>query len=163
MKCIILNHKLELKGRVAEDETYSSFLARFGQTLAEDAEVDKTIHLVLPEDRLAQTVALMGGTPFANNRATSVIVKVPEECDHFSFTEDEMIAMMAHELGHLLDNTRIESPGCMEMEVNADHFAVILGLKDALSFALQKMIATGDFSEQEEKSMRSRIEILNNQ
>jgi hypothetical protein len=98
-----------------------------------DEKSDK-FSLVMPGDFLEQL--FIPGEFMAIN--SNVIFYNEEECDRIKLTEEERYALLAHELGHYYDSTSREL-GQQLREINADDFAVKLGLGCYLASALQKI------------------------
>lgn len=66
--------------------------------------------------------------------------------------------MLAHEIGHSIDTT--DRNKHHEREVNADIFAIQLEFKTSLVSGLQKLINSGDYSEEENANMSQRIAFM---
>ena len=75
-----------------------------------------------------------------------------------SLSEYELFALLAHEIGHSIDTTDRNKRD--EREVNADIFAIQLGFKTSLISGLQKLIDSGDYSEEENANMSQRIAFI---
>lgn len=80
-------------------------------------------------------------------------VKCYAQC---GFSEEEAFAIIAHELGHIERDIITCQPGGLEDEIEADKFAVKLGLKNELINALQKMIGA-EINPDKEDEMNKRI------
>lgn len=82
-----------------------------------------------------------------------------EICQKLNFSKEEMYAMIAHEIGHIFYKTReIDSP-VLDREKMADSMAILFGLKDELSSALQKIIDSGEYEDVKD-DLYKRIEYL---
>lgn len=60
-------------------------------------------------------------------------------CRKFNLTDDDCIACIAHEIGHLIDSTQRTENNGEEREFNADKYVYQLGLGHNLISALNKM------------------------
>lgn len=83
-------------------------------------------------------------------------------CDSLNLTEEEMMAAIAHEIGHIifffLENKEIYSKSCEE--VKADGYAKIMGLEDPLKSVLHKMKNSDLFSQEQKNVIESRLRFL---
>ena len=87
------------------------------------------------------------------------IIEYSEEmCNKLGLSEIEIFAMIAHEIGHILDkiNKRTDT---IPREICADSMACVLGLKNAMISGLKKMIASNLYPNENEM-MNGRIEVL---
>lgn len=78
-------------------------------------------------------------------------------CNNINLSKEERYAIIAHEIGHIYDETYKKKHE--EREKNADLFAYKLGLKAHLISVLQKMI-TIEKDDRVKKDMQKRINIL---
>lgn len=79
-----------------------------------------------------------------------------EICKRLDLSEMEVHAMIAHEIGHILDETNSER---IPREIIADSMAQVLGLGKALVSGLNKLIESGLYPD-ENDIMKERIKIL---
>lgn len=84
------------------------------------------------------------------------IVRSVNCCKRCCFSKDEEFAIIAHEIGHIEITITSRSKGGLEEEIEADKFAVKLGLKNELINALQKMIGA-EINPAKEDEMNKRI------
>lgn len=80
-------------------------------------------------------------------------VKCYAQCD---FPEGEAFAIIAHELGHIERDIITRQLGGLEDEIEADKFAVRLGLTNELRNALQRMV-DAKINLEEEDGLKKRI------
>lgn len=66
----------------------------------------------------------------------------PEECGRLGLSDPEMLAVMAHELGHILYRT---SPFDIDSESRADTLAAELGLGHQMIAAIERIISSRRF------------------
>lgn len=88
--------------------------------------------------------------PFATNPlfTNPFIVAINEAlCEHLSLSQEEKFAMIAHEIGHILDETPREANNQLIREINADQFAINLGLSNELRSGLEKFIQSGNYTD----------------
>jgi len=83
------------------------------------------------------------------------------------FTNDELEAMLAHEIGHAVDTLPRTDDTQSERENNADDFAIAHNFGSSLCSALKKCISSGIYNDQEVEGMKTRVtrirhESLNN-
>ena len=82
-------------------------------------------------------------------------------CKNGKFTEEELFAIIAHEIGHAMDNIENNTKKSLRREEDADNLSVQLGLGQILATALNKMIESGLYSDDNE-NMKIRMGILKN-
>lgn len=73
------------------------------------------------------------------------------------FTNDELEAMLAHEIGHAVDTYARTDDNQPERENNADDFAIAHFFGGSLCSALKKCILSGIYSDQEVEGIKMRI------
>ena len=90
--------------------------------------------------------------PFATNPImTPLVVAINEQvCTNLKLIQEEKNAMIAHEIGHILDKTPIDINCQLKREYNADQFAINLNLFNELKTGLEKIIQSGNYSEETE-------------
>ena len=86
--------------------------------------------------------------PFATNTIMNpqVITINEQVCLHLNLTQEKQYAIIAHEIGHILDDTARQPNNQLIRECNADQFAVNLGLSQYLISGLEKIIDCSDYS-----------------
>lgn len=112
-------------------EIVDSFIRLFGGLLEDLAShYDGAIEFrrLLPEENDFQD--LMG-------RVGNTVFFSPEEVGKIGLTDVEILAALAHEVGHIVYNTRGWDPDCEE---RADTLAAELGLGSQMISALEKII-----------------------
>lgn len=130
-------------------EVLSGFVNSYGNLLDMATYTDKTIYLTLlrPEEN-QQNDPLCS---YAN------IVGLSQEiCDCIGLATTEIYAMIAHEIGHILDSRNKDR---IPREIVADSLAVTLGLKTALISGLRKLIDSNNYPD-ESRNMEGRIKVL---
>lgn len=140
-------------------EIFTSFKVEFDAVLKEKCNMDFKIYGINTEHKLAPYITV-NDDPFATNTTIKPLTILFNEliCKELKLTPKEHYAMIAHEVGHIIDSTpRIENE--MQREKNADMFAVELGLKEDLLNGLRKIIESGKYSN-EVKGIEERIEYL---
>ena len=75
------------------------------------------------------------------------------------FTNKEIWALFAHEIGHLVNNAISPYPD-IRKEYVADDMACQLGLKEQMVFALSKMMNSNYYSVEQKNGMENRINRL---
>lgn len=111
--------------------------------------------LVLPGNRIAPI--FHSGEFMAIN--LNYIFYDEAACDRIKLSEEERYAFLAHELGHYYDDTSRDLEQQLR-EINADDFAVKLGLGRYLASALQKIQEAVD--EETRMLIQERIDRLRN-
>lgn len=93
----------------------------------------------------------------AEPKYAEIIVNV-ETCRKMNFTEQEMMAAIAHELGHI-KYTNINEVDEQDKfsEIYSDEFTCDIGLGKPLSSLLNKFINSGDFPEEMLQNIRERL------
>jgi hypothetical protein len=141
-------------------EIYNSFINEFGEILIEKNDIS-TINIlgINLSHTLSNTVNILNA-PFATNTTMGAFPIVMNEmiCNDLNLTTRERFAMISHEIGHIIDSTPQKNNG-MQREINADKFAIELGLAQDLKNGLQKIIDSNNYSTQVEK-IEERIRIL---
>lgn len=69
-------------------------------------------------------------------------------CDKHELTEDEYIACIAHELGHIMDSTPNDDEHHNKRELNADKKVIEIDLEKPLISALEKMCKGDELTQQ---------------
>ena len=79
-------------------------------------------------------------------------------CLTIGLVENEMYALIAHEIGHIFYKTSLmpSTVSILEKEKKADSMAIQFGLKNELSSALQKLIDSGKYEDVKE-DLRQRV------
>lgn len=98
--------------------------------------------------------------PKAEITSTYAEIMVNQEmCDRLCFSDDEMLAALAHELGHIIMYFRQDKNLFLgqSLEVCCDKYACEIGFRDSLSSLLQKLIESGVYSTEQINQMRNRI------
>ncbi|MHA6281111.1 hypothetical protein ACXYMT_13100 [Salinimicrobium sp. CAU 1759] len=99
--------------------------------------------------------------PFAANKLFQpAMVAINEQvCQQLELTQEEQYAMIAHEIGHVLDNSPRQENNYLEREYNADQFTINLGLSNELKAGLEKVVNSGNYSK-ERQDIEERIKRL---
>lgn len=94
---------------------------------------------------------------------SNIIEYSPDVCEKLQLTNNEILAMFAHEIGHILDtknpNVQDDEIARENREIAADSMAQVLGLGDALASGLYKLLKSGQYPN-EIDLLRKRICIL---
>jgi hypothetical protein len=118
----------------------------------------------LPDVDLEESPLAFGIYNFGENASTTLAVIVIDEdyCNRLEFNNDELLAAMAHEVGHIifffLTNKEMYSKSIEE--IKADEYAAIMGLGVPLVSAICKMIDIGLYNKKMIKQMEFRIGYL---
>lgn len=98
-------------------------------------------------------------SPYTSNPACNVIFKHENSFNKCGFLAEEEMAMIAHELGHIIIARILkqEPEDQFQKECLADDFPIFLGLADALKSALKKMIEA-KISPENNDGMQKRID-----
>lgn len=93
----------------------------------------------------------------------NIIEYSSEVCERLHLTKNEILAMFAHEVGHILDtknpNVQNDEIARENREIAADSMAQVLGLGDALASGLYKLLKSGQYPN-ETDLLRKRICVL---
>lgn len=98
----------------------------------------------------------------ASNANAEIIVN-PTMCDRLGLTDREMLAAVAHEVGHIMFYFHTEKDkynGNIE-EMICDSYACRMGLKDEMISLLKKMVESGECSQNQVKQFKLRINYIN--
>lgn len=125
----------------------SSFIGYYGHLLNEVMDANNNITFLPLVDNPHNDPVM---------RYSNVIKYSEEICKRFNLSEIEVYAMIAHEIGHILDETNSET---IPREICADSMAQVLGLGKALTSGLSKLIESGLYPD-ENDVMKERIKIL---
>lgn len=137
------------------------FFEQFGPRINQlyNGEAVSEISGINSKHPISQAI-LSPSDPFATNvKLTPLAVALNEPvCISLNLTEEEQYAMIAHEIGHILDSTPREDNQPLR-ERNADQFALRLGLDENLLSGLEKLVKSGAY-EGEAEQLKHRIEYL---
>ncbi len=138
-------------------EVVNSFVDLFENAVNENS-VGKTITIVVMNELHPRfSWIAYDNDPFAKNGNNIAINE--QICQQLNLTQEEQYAMIAHEIGHILDNTPREIDNQLYREYNADQFAVKLNLTNELITGLEKLMESGNNPE-ENKGLEERIKKL---
>lgn len=146
-------------------EIFESFLNEFRQLLEVQIRQKRGTELTVlvgntDNPKLNARVSIQED-PFSTNtgfREPPILINEPT-CDTLRLNHRELYAFIAHEFGHILDDTP-RGNDQLEREINADQTSVELGLTQELISGLQKLVDSGLFAAQDQ-SILSRIQNLN--
>jgi Zn-dependent protease with chaperone function len=128
-------------------EIYNAFIDEFSQ-LFRSLNLDSTTNITCVNTHYPLAVAVtISDDPFATNTIVKPLLIVMNEtiCNNLNLTQREHFAMIAHEIGHIIDSTpRLGNE--MQREINADNFAVSLELTQDLITGLTKIIDSGKYA-----------------
>lgn len=127
-------------------DIYSTFIDDFGEIIKFKYEGNSiTISGVNGSWPNSQFVDIKS-VPFATNtELRDLIIVINEEiCESLDLSQNERYAMISHEIGHIIDPTPRNNNHLLR-EINADSFAVELGLSHHLISGLQKLIYSGKY------------------
>lgn len=143
-------------------EIYTAFIDEFGETLRNINPDSETNILVVDVSYYLAPAVTISHDPFATNTIMNPLLIVMNECvcNKLRLTRRECFAMIAHEVGHILDSTpRLGNE--MLREENADMFAVKLGLTEFLISGFTKIIDNVSYAGEVE-GIQGRIHLLQN-
>ncbi len=97
-------------------------------------------------------------SPYMSNPSCNLIIKHKDTFNKCGFLVNEEMAIIAHELGHIIAFISKEVPKeQLQKEYQADDFSIFLGLADELKSALKKMVEA-DICPDSNKDMQKRID-----
>jgi Zn-dependent protease with chaperone function len=138
-------------------EVFNSFIDQFENAINQNYDGNMITIVVMNEQHPFFKAIANDNDPFARN---SMNIAINEQvCQQLKLTQDEKYAMIAHEIGHILDSTPKETNNQLSREHNADQFAVKLNLTIELKTGLEKLIESGNYPEENE-GLKERIEKL---
>ncbi len=138
-------------------EVFNSFGDQFENAINENYNGNTITIVVLNEQHPFFKAIANDNDPFARNFNNIAINE--QVCQQLNLTQEEKFAMIAHEIGHILDNTPKDINNRLNREYNADQFAVKLNLSKELKTGLEKLIESGDYPEENE-GLKERIKKL---
>jgi hypothetical protein len=139
-------------------EVFNSFVDQFEKVINQIFKEDIiTICSINEQHTLFKCVANQND-PFATNTImTPLVIAINEKvCLQLKLSQEEQHAMIAHEIGHILDKSPREINNQLNREYNADQFTIKLNLNKHLKTGLEKIIASGNYSEETE-GLKERI------
>jgi Zn-dependent protease with chaperone function len=139
-------------------EIFTSFVCQFEKVIS-DVLNDKTITICcINEQHKRFSEVATKNDPFATNTAFNPpFIAINEQvCQKLSLTQEEQYAMIAHEIGHILDNSPSEKNNPLNREYTADQFTIRLELSEELKTGLKKIINSGNYPSETE-SIKERI------
>jgi len=113
-----------------------------------------TFRIILPGDYLA---AIFDPEDYMSLNSNYIFYN-ERKCNEIGLTDEERFSFIAHELGHFYDTTDRNGGNQQDREINADNFAVKLGLGEYLLSALKKLSIV--FSGVDKERIDERIRIL---
>ena len=144
-------------------EIYTTFINEFGELLR-NIDTDSTTNIFgVNVNHTLSSAVTISDDPFATNTIITPLLIVMNEavCNDLNLTKRECFAMIAHEIGHILDTTpRVGNE--TQREINADIFTVRLGLSQELINGLTKIIDSCNYDAQVE-GIQERIGVLRNE
>lgn len=142
-------------------EIFTTFVCQFEKVIS-DALINNTITICcINEQHKRYGAVATKNDPFATNTALNPpFIAINEQvCQELSLAQEEQYAMIAHEIGHILDNNPREKNNPLNREYNADQFAIKLELSEELKTGLEKIINSGNYPSETE-SIKERIKKL---
>ena len=126
-------------------DVFESFFGEFEEV--NDIFNDDIEILGINEQHILFSAVATKDDPFATNTSIKpVCIAINEQiCQKLDLTQKEQYAMIAHEIGHILDSSPREENNQLGREFNADLFAVKLGLSKELKTGLEKIVASGNY------------------
>ena len=138
-------------------EVFNSFVDQFENAINENYNGNTISIVVMNEQHPFFKAIANDNDPFA--RKFNNIAINEQVCHQLNLTQEEKFAMIAHEIGHILDNTPRDMNNQLNREINADEFAIKLNLSKELNTGLEKLIESENYSE-ENKGLEERIKKL---
>lgn len=138
-------------------EIFKSFVDQFENSINENYNGDRITIAIINELHPHFSCIAYDNDPFAKNVNNIAINE--QICQQLNLTQEEQYAMIAHEIGHILDNTPREIDNQLYREYNADQFAVKLNLTNELKTGLEKFMKSGNYPEENE-AIKERIKKL---
>ena len=144
-------------------EIFTSFVYQFEKVMSDEL-INSTITICcINEHHERYCTVATENDPFATNTSLNPpFIAINEQvCQELSLTQEEQYAMIAHEIGHILDKSPREKNNPLNREYNADQFASKLELSKELKTGLEKIINSGNYP-CETESIKERIKKLPN-
>lgn len=112
-------------------------------------------------DTFAYAVYRLKDSELSNTFAA--IVFSPAQCGVLSFCQEEYLAAIAHEVGHIIHyfNENLNGVNELVREMKADSIAIELGLSDYLKSVLGKLKESGLYNNAQCSMMTMRTNLLN--
>jgi len=139
-------------------EIITSFVCQFEKVISDEL-INSTIAICCINEHHERYCAVATkNDPFATNTTLNPpFIAINEQvCQELNLTQEEQYAMIAHEIGHILDNSPREKNNPLNREYNADQFAIKLELSKELKTGLEKIINSGNYS-WETENIKERI------
>lgn len=164
---LIINHT-RIRAFDTFNEQYSAKAIEICQLLKEFQ-----IYLVLDYDsQYFNSVNMEENDPFGyyievkTGRASDAIAEIMVNktlCERLELTAQEMLAAVAHEVGHIMFyfHTEKEKWKGIDEEMICDEYVCRMGLKDEMVSLLKKMIDSGKYELEQTFSFRQRIDNIN--
>jgi Zn-dependent protease with chaperone function len=142
-------------------EIFKSFVDQFEKEIDENFNEDTCTIFGINEQHPLFSAIANSTDPCAYNRIVKPLsIAINEKViQQLKLTNEEQYAMIAHEIGHILDKTPRDMNNQLIREFNADQFAVNLNLTKELKTGLEKLIESGDYPEENE-GLKERIKKL---
>jgi len=132
-------------------EVFKSFITQFENTI-NDTHNGDTINICgINEVNKRFNYIANNYDPFATNTLfkNPFYIAINEQvCKQLILSQEEQYAMIAHEIGHIIDKSPREINNQLNREYNADQFAIGLDLTNELKSGLEKIIARGNYPEE---------------
>lgn len=131
-------------------KVFKSFVDQFEKIINETVNCETiTISGINEQHKYFNAVAKKND-PFATNPVLdqSIIAINEQICLQLKLSPEEQYAMIAHEIGHILDTNPREINNQLNREYNADQFAINLNLTKELKTGLEKIIESKNYPEE---------------
>lgn len=131
---------------INEIPAVNDFETLYGDQLCKDFPELSNLEIKIYTDQLGKGWIKVwdnqNDSPYTCNHIVNEIMRCDEVYNKCNFTKEEEYAILAHELGHIIDGKHNNNPieDNLLKEMKADKIATSLGLASHLQTALQKMI-----------------------
>ncbi|MBQ8462837.1 MAG: hypothetical protein IJ544_01825 [Prevotella sp.] len=132
-----------------QNDFVNAFLTKYAECI-NDINVNEETYYIGTEEKEAFRYSMINDdVPFG--KCDNRIAMNASMCEAYRLDEDEMTAMLFHEIGHIVYPNEVDG---FEKEHRADGLAISVGLGEALKSGLQKLVDTGMFREEKEEMIR---------
>lgn len=131
-------------------ELFKTFIEQFDKPINELVKIETITICFINEQHKRYGFVGDANEPFVTNTKINNPTPIGMNeivCGQLKLTQEEIFAMIAHEIGHILDKTLREANNQLERELNADQFAIKLNLSNQLKSGLEKFIESENYKD----------------
>ena len=145
-------------------QVVTDFEAIYGQKLSTEYPELANLGIKIYTDKqgsgFIKTYDGRNDSPYTSNHVVNEIMRSEDVYGRCGFSREEEFAILAHELGHIVQGKRGQkSTNNLEEEMNADQIATYLGLGEHMATAIQTMIEL-NINPNNNAEMQRRIDVL---